>query len=202
MIRVIVDSILPYITPLIFTDTVAGCVTTISQNVPGLNNKIQVKKFPAYYNDILDLCSNYKTYKDLIPNSKKKSILYFEESGVQGLSSDAHYNYIRANIKLIFWCNLKNINKLYIDSYLLKQAIIKSIPDVLPNIADRFSFIRATLKGEDKKDVAIFNKYSYNEEEKQYLIYPFDYFSLNYQIDFYENKYCEEQIVLNPETCQ
>ena len=71
-----------------------------------------------------------------------------------------------------------------------------SLSNVFP-----YSFIRIELTGEETKNVSIFSKYTYNEEEKQYLIYPFDYFALNYEISFYVGINCIDPILISPSVC-
>ena len=199
MIRKIVSEILPYLEALNFSETVAGCVQTLSVNRPIKDNKVINKKYPVYINENKDTCDN-SDYIALIPNSDKKSIIYFEENGISSKMINNELIEVTANVKLIFWCNLKKINSTFTDSELLKLNIIKAIPDQLQNVSP-YSFIRLNYIGEDYKGVQVFNKYTYNEEEKQYLIFPYDYFALNYEILFYVGKNCVEEITINPSVC-
>ena len=199
MIRKIVSEILPYLEALNFSETVAGCVTTLSVNRPTKDNKVIVKKYPVYINENKDVCDN-SDYIALVPNSDKKSIIYFEENGIRAETINNNMIEVTASVKLIFWCNLPRINSTLKFAELLKLNIIKVIPDSIPNLFP-YSFIRIAYTGEDVKSVSVFSKYTYNEEEKQYLIYPFDYFALNYDIKFYMGKNCVEDIVINPGTC-
>jgi hypothetical protein len=199
MIRKIVKEILPYLSVLNFSETVAGCVTTLSVNRPAKDNKVVIKKYPVYINTNKDVCDN-SDYIALVPNSDKKSIIYFEENGIRSKMINNNLIEITANVKLIFWCNLKRINSTFTDAELLKLNIIKAIPDTIANIFP-YSFVRINYIGEDAKNVSIFSKYTYNEEEKQYLIYPFDYFALNYEILFQVGKNCVEDIVISPAEC-
>jgi len=199
MIKKIVKEILPYLEALNFAETVVGCVTTMSVNRPIKDNKVTIKKFPAYINENITSCAN-SDYIDLVPNSDKKSIIYFEENGITTNLINKDYMEVEASVRLVFWCNLKRINSTLKDTELLKLNIIKAIPTELQNI-NPYSFIRVILKGEGKKDVSIFNKYTYNEEEKQYLIYPFDYFALNYNISFNAGINCVEELIINPSVC-
>jgi len=200
MIRRIVDEILPHLIALNFSDTIAGCVTVLSRNISAKDNAVANKKFPIYYNSDKTACNNYSDYIDLIPNSNKKSIIYFEEDGLSSTMINNNIIEIEANIKLICWVNLKKINSSLTNAELIKLNVIKAVPDLLPNIGG-YSFIRILPTGEDVKNVSIFSKYTYNEEEKQYLIFPFDYFALNYQVKFYMGRDCVEDIVINPALC-
>lgn len=199
MIRKIVEQLMPYLQGLNFADTVAGCVTTLSVNRPIKDNKVINKKFPVYLNENKTICDN-SDYIDLVPNSDKKSIMYFEENGITSQQINDNLVEVTANVKLIGWFNLKAINGNLLDCELLKLNILKVIPGDIPNVSP-YSFIRINFTGDDPKTVNIFSKYTYNEEEKQYLIYPYDYCALNFEILFYLGKMCVEDITLNPIIC-
>lgn len=199
MIKRIIAEIIPYLETLNFADVVAGAVTTLSRNKPIKDNKVVVKKYPVYYNDGKNVCDT-SDYIDLVPNSSKKSIMYFEENGFNVTPINNNIFEVVASVKLVCWFNLKNINNTLTNAELLKLNVIQVMPTALQNV-NPYSFIRVDLSGEEPKSVSIFNKYTYNEEEKQYLIYPFDYFALNYDISFYVGKNCIDELVINQSVC-
>lgn len=201
MIRQIIDSILQDITALNFSDTVAGCVITANRNVIDKDNRTIRKSFPIYWNDRTDTCQNYSDYMDLVPNDKKKSIIYWEENGLQMVQNHGGFAEFRASVTLVCWCNLKLINQFFTDATEVKLNLINAIPEFPQNVGNLYSFIRFIYTGEQQKSNAIFNRYTYNEEEKQYLLYPFDYFALNYDVLFYAGKECVQPITINPAAC-
>ena len=199
MINTIVKNIIPYLEALNFSEVVGGIATTISQNKPIKDNKIIVKKFPAYYNENKTTC-NASDYIDLVPNSNKRSIIYFENNGIKISPINGNIIECVADVRLVCWANLKKINDTFINADILKLLVIQAMPSSLSNVLP-YSFIRIQLTGEETKNVSIFSKYTYNEEEKQYLIYPFDYFALNYEISFYVGKNCIDPILISPAVC-
>jgi len=199
MINTIVKNIIPYLEALNFSEVVGGIATTISQNKPIKDNKIIVKKFPAYYNENKTTC-NASDYIDLVPNSNKRSIIYFENNGIKISPINGNIIECVADVRLVCWANLKKINDTFINADILKLLVIQAMPSSLSNVLP-YSFIRVQLTGEETKNVSIFSKYTYNEEEKQYLIYPFDYFALNYEISFYVGKNCIDPILISPAVC-
>lgn len=199
MINTIVKNIIPYLEALNFSEVVGGIATTISQNKPAKDNKIIVKKFPAYYNENKTTCSA-SDYIDLVPNSNKRSIIYFENNGIKISPINGNIIECVADVRLVCWANLKKINDTFINADTLKLLVIQAMPVSLSNVFP-YSFIRIELTGEETKSVALFSKYTYNEEEKQYLIYPFDYFALNYEISFYVGINCIDPILISPSVC-
>jgi len=199
MINTIVKNIIPYLEALNFSEVVGGIATTISQNKPIKDNKIIVKKFPAYYNENKTTC-NASDYIDLVPNSNKRSIIYFENNGIKISPINGNIIECVADVRLVCWANLKKINDTFINADILKLLVIQAMPSSLSNVLP-YSFIRVQLTGEETKNVSIFSKYTYNEEEKQYLIYPFDYFALNYEISFYVGINCIDPILISPAVC-
>ncbi len=199
MINTIVKNIIPYLEALNFSEVVGGIATTISQNKPIKDNKIIVKKFPAYYNENKTTC-NASDYIDLVPNSNKRSIIYFENNGIKISPINGNIIECVADVRLVCWANLKKINDTFINADILKLLVIQAMPSSLSNVLP-YSFIRIQLTGEETKNVSIFSKYTYNEEEKQYLIYPFDYFALNYEISFYVGINCIDPILISPAVC-
>ena len=199
MINTIVKNIIPYLEALNFSDVVGGIATTISQNKPAKDNKIIVKKFPAYYNENKTTCSA-SDYIDLVPNTSKRSIIYFENNGIKISPINGNIIECLADVRLVCWANLKKINDTFINADTLKLLVIQAMPVSLSNVLP-YSFIRIELTGEETKNASIFSKYTYNEEEKQYLIYPFDYFALNYEISFYVGINCIDPILISPSVC-
>lgn len=199
MINTIVKNIIPYLEALNFSEVVGGIATTISQNKPAKDNKIIIKKFPAYYNENRTTC-NASDYIDLVPNSNKRSIIYFENNGIKISPINGNIIECVADVRLVCWANLKKINDTFINADMLRLLVIQAMPSSLSNVLP-YSFIRIQLTGEETKNVSIFSKYTYNEEEKQYLIYPFDYFALNYEISFYVGINCIDPILISPSVC-
>ena len=199
MINTIVKNIIPYLEALNFSEVVGGIATTISQNKHAKDNKIIIKKFPAYYNENKTTCSASE-YIDLVPNSNKRSIIYFENNGIKISPINGNIIECVADVRLVCWANLKKINDTFINADTLKLLVIQAMPVSLSNVFP-YSFIRIELTGEETKSVALFSKYTYNEEEKQYLIYPFDYFALNYEISFYVGINCIDPILISPSVC-
>ena len=188
MIRTIVKQIVPYIDALNFADLTAGVVTVATKNENGTVNKI----FPIYEQD--HTTCNQSDYIVLIPDEKYQSIIYFEELSNTITTQTNHEIKISSDIRLVGWFNLKKIGA-SVTSDVLLRLIAQAIPDALADFSD-IKNIRVTLTGIPNKAPALFSQYSYNESERQYLLFPFDYGALNYTITYSINK-CVDDIVLD-----
>jgi hypothetical protein len=194
MITKIAELIKTEISTLEWVDHLGGVVRRGVVNVGGTD-----KVFPIYINDSADPC-NPSVYLDFVPDSKKMSVVYFEDAGLEVVNSGCTFTDCTASLKLVCWANLIRINADYTDATLLKLDLIKNIPARLNN-TDWITKILVTFAGEDIKSPAIFGGYSYDETMTQYLIYPYDYFALNYSVKFSFVNSCFEDVVLNPKVC-
>jgi hypothetical protein len=200
MINTIIDSLLPYIQALNFADKVGGIVIPITRKIPNATDSgTTTETFPAYYNYNATNCI-LGDYLDMVPDSSKMTVIYFEDNGSTINSEDRHYYLIESRVKLVFWANLKNISSTLIDGTILAANIIDAIPHFLPNTG-YCTKIQTEFVGMDEKSPAIFGAYSYDETRKQYLMYPFDYGALSYIIRWQLAKDCISDLRLNPDPC-
>ena len=185
---------------LSFIDRIAGAVRVVSRQEEGSKSTI-IKKFPVDCGVSQADCSSGK-YVDLVPNSKYKSIHYFEDLGVSRDGNDSKTFSFESKLKLIGWLNQKKLGKTGCSvSHLAIAAILKQIPTRVFNDASTgFSRISITCDGIDPKNADIFSKYSYQEEVNQYLMFPFDYYAINFTAQFTVPYQCIDAWVTSVET--
>jgi hypothetical protein len=179
---------------LSWIDKIAGLVRPVTYT-----DKAGTKKtMPVYYRDNPTLCDP-GDYTDLVPDSSKMSILYFEDGGMDVANAGCMFIDITSSLKLVCWCNLKLINPAYSSALALKLEVIRTIPINIAN-TDWVTKINVSFEGEDSGDP--FKSYTY-DAQKQYMMWPFDYFALNYKVRFSipRNAECYDDIVLNPQIC-
>ena len=179
-----------YIETLSWADKVAGLVQTANIRVKD-GESFMDKSYPISCDIDADSCVK-GSYQDLAPESKKKSVMYFEDRG--GVTFDRQEGtrlFYRANLRLIGWLNLKLINEVDCDDdvrscgvsgdYVLE--VIKVLP-YKPFDAGGFYSIAINPPSQVERSVDIFSRYTYNETATQYLMWPYDYFALDLDIDF------------------
>ena len=192
----IAQLILNEISALNWVDKTAGVVKPLRVNTKGGVEKV----YPVYLNDAT-LCDS-STYTDLVPDSSKMSIIYFEDGGSDVIESGCKYTDMESSLKLVCWLNLKRINVAYTDAINIKLNLINNIPSRIAN-TDWVTKISVMFESEDPKSADIFSEYTYDEAEHQYLIYPYDFFALNYKVKYSVpmDSECLTDIVINPGVC-
>jgi hypothetical protein len=200
MLNLIVEHIQNQITPyIIFADRVAGIAKIQTRNEINAQGTTVNKKFPVYFNNNKTNCKIFD-YIDLIPNDKLKSIIYYEENGTSFIDCDGRWINYSSNIRLVCWVNLKKINQTLMDTSILEALLIKNLPEYISNLPYISKIMIMNIRPVTK-DVGIFSRYTYNEAELQYLMYPYDYFAFDMTINWSLSKSCPDEILLDPAVC-
>lgn len=160
---------IPYLTK------VGGVVTTISKKI-----KEDIKRFPVYINGDINTCDP-DDYISFVPDSSEVGAIYFEDLGTTAQDKDRRKVMMRSRVRMVGFFNLKKMAQT--DTIIIVANMLDAMPR-LPVNSDNVKNIRYSFAGEQPKSDAIFNRYTYNETEKQYLIYPFGYFALDFDIDW------------------
>lgn len=178
-----------YLQPLTWKDKLAGLVQTANIRMKS-GEDISPKSFPVSCDIDADTCTK-GAYQDLAPDSKKKSILYFEDKGVSFVERSGNRLKFTSSLRLVGWLNLREIQGESCDSevtgcgsvgdYVIE--VIKALPTTPFSTAD-FVSIYITNISEAEQSVDIFSKYTYNENAVQYTMFPFQFFALDLTIDF------------------
>lgn len=177
------------ISDLTWIDKISGLVQTANIRIKSGEDTAE-KSFPISCSISADACLN-GAYQDLCPDSKKKSVLYFEDRGISFDRQEGNRLFYTSSLRLVCWLNLKKIQDENCDKnvigcgssgdYVIK--VIKSF-DYKPFNSGGFYDVMVHPPEQVERSVEIFTKYSYNETALQYLMFPFDYFALDFTIDF------------------
>jgi hypothetical protein len=175
-----------YLETLSWADKVAGLVQTVSIRTADST----AKSYPISCDVTADACIS-GAYQDLCPNSKKKSVLYFEDKGVSMVARQGTRLKFKSSMRLVGWVNLKLIQEAECDADTIGCGSIGDyvidVINLLPNspiqTADFISIMVSDI-AEAERDVSIFSKYTYSETGVQYLMFPYGYFALDLSIDF------------------
>jgi hypothetical protein len=156
------------------------------------------KVIPGYLNTNPSTC-NTSRYLDLVPNSGKKSIIYFDNLSESVESENRYYKQMNASLRLVCWVNLPLIDKSLTNAITLQQDVLKNLPVRVANQSP-FAWNRVSVLGVERNE-SIFSAWSYDEAEKQYLIFPFDYFAINLSINYRYLTNCPLPINEDPDLC-
>lgn len=164
-----------------FIDKLAGVIKVVTKTEMGDSNNPIRKTFPVSCNINFEDCNNNGAYKDLIPNSLLGCIVYFEDLGIRLVNEERGYRRWRSSYRMIGWINQK---KLGTNECNVTGTIINTLINQFPSKAFNSGIYTQCLievLGQDPKSLNPFSKFTYDEDRTQYLMNPFDYFSL--QID-------------------
>ena len=182
-----------YLQGLPFVDRLAGLVRTVT--ITGEDGKR--KAFPVACNVTNADCTAGR-YQDLVPDSSRKSVMYFEDGGTVLTGLLKGDPQLRSTIRLVGWLNLKKMGLTDCDfATTAITNIIKNLPWTEFN-SPANGFVRVKLTGLNvlEKSSAIFSRYTYDEAVTQYLLYPYDYFGLNLTVEYTVRRSCIEDAVI------
>ena len=194
--------IISKLTTLPFLDKYAGVVKVLSYTDTDKDGKLVKKTFPAECKTPINTepCDTSR-YFDLCPDDKKKSVLYLEDKGVRFTKIDGKKIYYVASFDLVCWLNLPKLGvencsfSAIAVTNIIKLLIGKGIP--VNNGIYQQLFIKPV--SESPKNINPFSKYSYNVENQQFLIFPYDFFVMSIEASFLIDADCIEDIILQPE---
>lgn len=187
-----------------FIDVLAGLVQTVEDFQPVDNAQSIRNRFPMSYDITLD--ANCYTGKEraLIPDSSKKSIIYFEDFGSSigraGRNGDVEFT---SNLRLVAWMNRARLvgdNYADVSGYAI-PAIIGRLDLKFENIG---IFKRLSIKASrlPQADAGLFSRYTYDETTRQYLMPPFEVFGIDFTCSSFVNAGCIAELDFsNPYNC-
>lgn len=194
LIQALVDQALsPDITSLGWVERYGGIVQT-AKDVTGMDQNEQaiIKRLPVSCSVNQADCNNDQFYQALVPDSSKKSILYWEvlsgmeDVGQQG-SSDV-YRTLTGRLRLVGWLNLDALGIrecnatagaiMSLWAIIKRKRIIKLATAPYDKSTLDFRVVREVVR-----DPNIFASYDY-PSDWSYLFYPYDYFALEVSVSF------------------
>ena len=156
----------------------------------------EVGRFPVSVNRAKSSCEN-GDYISLLPDSSEKAISFVQIQNNTVSESFGFYD-IETTLRIVVWVNFDKINQLMVDTDTLMMDLIKNIPFRIPNTLD-LAKIRTEFIGAGKENV--WNQFSLKEETKQFLMLPYEFFTLDYKVYYSFRKECIDNINLNPTVC-
>lgn len=185
--------------PLKLIDTFSGMVQTVTYKEQNSDGNPITKRMPVSYDTNIAKCVG-TIERDLVPDSSKKGLLYFEENGrfqvVKELSAGRRMH--RGSVLLVCWMNRrKSVGDNYTEvTKLAYDEIVSKLYGVIPSDI----FINLKVKpAAFRQDSAIFARYTYEETTMQYLRPPFEFFAIDLTVSFVIG--CAKEITLNPKNC-
>lgn len=222
MIQAILKSIKPTITSMTWVDRYAGLAMPVSRTKvistgsttggatgsttdDGGYKQEGKETFPIASDVDMKRCWETGDYQDLVPNSKYKSVIYWEDlTGLQEvnrrrISGGRHLVGMQATLRMVCWLNMKKLgyesndgtSKFQLDA--MKTLMIDDIVlDNQTNIKITYAKMRVVeiLKRDHQ---LIFGQYSYGGQSDLF-VYPWDFFALNVRLNVVMSNECAERL--------
>jgi hypothetical protein len=190
MNQAIANIIKGHIEGLDFVDKIAGLVAPLTFEIKDKDNNMITKTFPIACCVSADDCKE-GAYNELMPDSKYKTVIYFEDGGVTFDRYTGNHKYYKSSLRLVCWINIEKI----MASGICKSEIpctyaahlIAEIIKILPRFPENhspFDFVYSEVIGQIVRSPSIFGAYTYDEKHSQYLMSPYDYFALTIDTSF------------------
>jgi len=142
--------------------------------------------------------------RELVPDSGKKGILYFEDLGSRFIdrTSNGSMTY-SSRMVLVCWMNRARLvgdHYKQITSYCITTILGKLKPMQLSNV-DNFSRFKVTPGRILPQDASVFSRYTYDETTNQYLRPPFEFFGMELEIEYSIHPECVKEIEFKDTIC-
>lgn len=203
MNQAIANIIKGHIEDLDFVDKIAGLTQVATFEVRGPDNTTVIKTVPIACCVSPADCKE-GDYDDLMPDSKYKTVIYFEDGGVSFVRSESNWKYYTSNLRLVCWINIAKIFEAECNCGIpctyaahIIAEIIRHLPE-FPEHHDPFEKVYSEIVSQDIRSNSIFSQYSYDEKHSQYLMQPYDYFALNITTTF---AICMKNTTVYDSTC-
>lgn len=189
MNQAIANIIKGHIEGLDFVDKIAGLTSVTYFDVTDKDKNTVQKAFPVACCVTADDCK-VGAYNELMPDSKYKTVIYFEDRGVTFARSESNWKYYTSNLRLVCWINVAKLlgdtcnegTACTVAAHLITD-IIRSLPS-FPEHNYPFNHVYSEVTNQEIRSNGIFAAYTYDEKHSQYLMYPYDYFALDIQTNF------------------
>jgi len=181
-----------------FVERTAGLVRSLPIKILVADGGTIIKNIPIALNTEVP-CEGNEPQFALVPDSSKKSIIFFEDGGVQILSTDTRYIHCQSSITMVAWFNLPMIDPAYNDATLLMATLISTIPKYIAN-TDFITRIMVMPAGFLQKDT-VYSQYDLDLAENMYFSHPYDYGAYQFDVMFSIPKACLDDVEINPQSC-
>ena len=178
-----------------FVEKYAGLVQTVTEEITADEGTIK-KRYPVSTEVTINgACMQHEEI--MTPDSSLKGILYFEDNGTQSLGRFGNKFKYLSNLTLVCWINrAKIVSNIYseITGIAIQNLMQKMDVDGNPENVSMFTGITVSVTRILPQESSLFAKYSYDENVKQYLRPPFEFFGLGLQVKFGINPDCVEPL--------
>lgn len=174
-----------------FIDKLAGVVQVITKTENDGGGRSFKKFFPVACGMSYSECNSTSKYKDLVPDSKVGCIVYIEDVAMQYIGNRGRKMGWKGQYRLVCWMNKKKLGKA--ENCSISSDVITTMLTAFPQFPENqgnYQQLMIKVLGQDPKSYNPFSKYSYDESVNQFLMHPYEYFSLAIEVSFEIDQAC------------
>lgn len=180
-----------------FVDVLAGLVKTAETSTPNDDDgTVKRQKFPVAWDTNIGGNCHAGAERDLIPDSSRRSIIYFEDLGTNitrdGRNGDIAF---AGTVRLVGWLNRNRLvgNPYQEVSAHIIAAIIGKLNMRYENLGifKRLSVYATRVPPQDQN---LFSRYTYDETVRQFLMPPYEAFGIDFASTYRVNPGCMADI--------
>lgn len=184
-----------------FVDLLGGIAQTVSDDKFDEDNVKTTHRFPVSYDVDGEECQGREI--SMVPDSGRKSIIYFEDFGIAQNGSAHGLPAYNSSLRLICWMNRANLvgdNYTEISGRAMAE-IIRIITSKKNENTGFFTRLNVSMVRVHPQDAALFGRYTYNETYRQYLRPPFEFFGIDFSCTYQVPPGCLSGIAWNNQVC-
>jgi len=182
---------------LVFPLSIPEQVGSTDKGQPILREKV----FPVACGVTFEACVGQRKYQELVPNSRYRSIAYWEQLADATINTAESGRYPKGNVlvydinaRLVVWLNMAkfNLNGEALSQCSIAAPVALKIQEALLNGKREFAIenaayenagVRLLFQGQERKDArTAFGQYSYGQETAKFMLYPYDFLVLRYVV--------------------
>jgi hypothetical protein len=187
-----------------FVEVLAGLAKTVTTEDPigeGDRPSVVTKRFPVCADTLGPACQGKEVV--LNPDSRRKSIIYFEDFGISSTGKIHGHNTFNSSLRLVCWLNRANLvgGHYEVISGRVMAAILARLVGGNPESDGLFTRLTIDVARIPPQDAALFGRYTYNEVDRQYLRPPFEFFAIDFTCKYAVSSKCLADINWNVELC-
>lgn len=186
-----------------FVDVLAGMAQTLTTTDMDEANVVKITKRQPVSYDVIGVDTCFGREISLVPDSHRKSMIYFEDYGISVTGRIRGMTGYNSALRLIFWMNKANLvgNAYQEVSGPIMATIIDTLVGHNPENIGIFKRLTIAVTRIPPQDAALFSRYTYTEQDRQYLRPPFEFFGIDFACKYQVPEKCLSGINWNIENC-
>lgn len=187
-----------------FVQDIAGLVQTVEYRTENGDGNPLTKRMPVSYDVAIVPGCTISPEQAMIPDSRKRGMLYFEDLGVTYLDrvSGGALKY-QSRLVLVCWMNRARITGNHYD-----EITTGAVMQILRKLKQRkitnegiFSRFQVNAGRMLPQDISVFSRYTYDETITQFLRPPFEFFGMEIITTFAVHPDCVPDIEIQEVVC-